>query len=157
VHEDARQLQPRRPVLELDQALADLVGPFVGDEPGRAWQQRHRAMQQIAWIGPKRRIKYCAFGFVEQHRVVDESTAALDVVERMAGKRAPRRLRQQEAQSRLGIDGDAAVAKVRQNLLEPFAEFFERARMDQDVGTQRPRQVVVAILDRGAQVALGIR
>ncbi|SQC42152.1 ABC transporter [Klebsiella pneumoniae] len=88
--EERRQFAPARPMVKIHQPLRHRFLPPVGDEPGRQGHQRQFAMPKTTRKRPKRRLNHRAIRFLQHKAVMHLAPPALNIVERVAGKRPPR-------------------------------------------------------------------
>ena len=118
VQENTRQLQPAGLVLEPGQRLADPVLALVGDEEGRAWQQRELQRQEAAREGAPRRLDHHTFGIFQHEGVVHGSDARPDIVQRVAGICTPRAGRDEEPQPAPAVDRNGAIPQLGEDFFE---------------------------------------
>ncbi len=85
-----RQFAPARPIVKIHQPLrATRFLPPVVMNPGRQGHQRQFAMPKTTRKRPKRRLNHRALGFLQHKAVMHLAPPALNIVERVAGKRSP--------------------------------------------------------------------
>ncbi len=122
----------------------NLRRPAVGDKPGRLRDDAEGLLQNAA-LDP---IKHVG--------VVDETDAALNILQRVPGKGAPGRFDQAKDQARPGVDGDRAVFQTDEELFEAAAAHgLDGLGVDDDVGAERALKLVVTIADGVAEETLG--
>ena len=114
-------------------------------------------MQQVSWEWAERGFDNRPFRFVEHISVVDEPYSALHVVQRMTGKRSPGRLDREKTKTGPRIDSDAAVFQLSDNIVPVVGELTLGLRVYDDICTERAMQILIAIRNGIAQIALGVR